>query len=89
MELPKDQIVSANKLSDYYKNKLLELTCDTRLPEELKSEIYKAIKSEYNPDFSQASTSMASAVQDYFVNKADSGSDSKANNLLSNFYIND
>jgi hypothetical protein len=91
MELLKDQIASANKLSTFYKNKLIELTGDTRIPDAVKSEIYKAIKKEYNPDFSQPSTSMASAVEDYLANKADSGSDSdsKVNNLLSNFNIND
>jgi hypothetical protein len=86
-ELLKDQIVSANQLSNYYKNKLIELTGDTRIPAQIKSEIYKTIKSEYNPDFTQeASTSMASAVQDYYTKNADS--DSKST-FISNYNIND
>jgi uncharacterized protein YjgD (DUF1641 family) len=86
-ELLKDQIISANQLSNYYKNKLIELTGDTRIPAQIKSEIYKTIKSEYNPDFTQeASTSMASAVQDYYTKNADS--DSKST-FISNYNIND
>lgn len=91
MELLKDKIVFANNLSNSYKDKLIELMGDTRIPDEVKSEIYKTIKSQYNPDFSQPSSSMASAVEDYFAKNggADSNSDSKINSLLSNFNIND
>jgi hypothetical protein len=89
IESLRNQIASANKLSNYYKNKLIELTDDTRIPDEIKSEIYKAIKKEYNPDFSQPSTSMASAVQDYYTKNSDSDSDSKVNNLINNFNLDD
>jgi hypothetical protein len=88
MELLKDQIVSANKLTNYYKNKLIELADDTRLPDELKSYIYETMKREFDPDFSQpSSTSMASAVQDYLAKNGDS--ESKVNKLINNFNIDD
>jgi hypothetical protein len=66
-ELLKDQIVSANQLSNYYKNKLIELTGDTRIPAQIKSEIYKTIKSEYNPDFDSKSTFISNYnINDWF-----------------------
>jgi hypothetical protein len=87
MELLKDQIVSANTLTDFYRNKLIELAGDTRLPKDLKSKIYEAIKTEFDPDFSQPSTSMASTVQDYLVQNGNS--ESKVNKLINNFNIDD
>jgi methionine synthase II (cobalamin-independent) len=96
-EIIKSQQASIENLNNNIKNKnkLLELANDIRVPAEVKSDIYKHLKTEYNPNFdqSQSASAMSSALKDYQAIKADikgsSDSLNNSNNLINNLKDND